>query len=403
MPISKLVITAHASNEQTRGLMAIDLSKIILIDNHAHSILKGHMQIDALAFRGAFTETRSAEMLEHHVPSSLHFIELINRLGKVLGIKGEGRILDFRAELTQHEYIQRLWDAASIGALIVDDGYKPEEMLSLRKLSELSGRPIFRACRIEHMLEQSIEEANSFTELRNAFHKLLVAAGSVKTVALKTIAAYRGGLALDVVSADQAKNDFDRAKSEVMRSITKTGKARIYRGPLYHYFLLESFEVAAAFGLPVQVHSGIGDDDADLLDANPLLLRDVFSSRRFGKTQFVLLHCFPYVNESAYLASLYPTVYFDLSLAVSLVSSQAHRLFTEALSVAPFTKLLGGTDGHSVPESHWFAAFSMRRGLERALGDLVKYGSIDEEEAMRIAARILHANARSLYKLDGLA
>lgn len=383
--------------------MAIDLSKVILIDNHAHSILKGHMQIDAIAFRGAFTESRSAEMIEQHVPHTIHYLELVNRLGKVLGIKGEGRILDFRAELTQHEYIQRLWDAASIGALLIDDGYKPEEMLSLRKLSELSGRPIFRACRIEHMLEQSIEEANSFTELRNAFHKLLVAAGSVKTVALKTIAAYRGGLALDVVSADQAKNDFDRAKGEVMRSISKTGRARIYRGPLYHYFLLESFEVAAAFGLPVQVHTGIGDDDADLLDSNPLLLKELFSSRRFGKTQFVLLHCFPYVNESAYLTSLYPTVYFDLSLAVSLVSSQASVLFKQALSVAPYTKLLAGTDGHSVPESHWFAAFSMRRGLEAALTELVKLGSIDEEQAMHIGARVMHGNARALYKLDGLA
>ena len=31
--------------------MAINLEKYILIDQHAHSLLKGHLQLDAIAFR----------------------------------------------------------------------------------------------------------------------------------------------------------------------------------------------------------------------------------------------------------------------------------------------------------------------------------------------------------------
>ena len=67
--------------------------------------------------------------------------------------------------------------------------------------------------------------------------------------------------------------------------------------------------------------------------------------------------------------------------------------------MAPFTKILTSTDGHSIPETHWYGAVSLRKGLSTALGQLVDDEYTDISGAQEIAAAILHGNARQLYGL----
>lgn len=338
--------------------------------------------------------------MRDHVPHSLHYLDLITRLGTLLGVRGEKRMIDMRSEIDQQLYINMLFDDVSIGALIIDDGFRSDEMLNARKFGEFCRRPVFRCCRIEHVLEESIASSHSFEELSNTFPKLLMAHGSAKTVGLKSIVAYRGGMRIDNVSRDAARHDFDRVKGTI--SDNKTGKPRIERGPLYHYFLLEAFEVAAAFDLPVQLHTGIGDQDADLLETNPLLWKPVLEADRFSKVNFAFLHCYPFEREAAFLCSIYHNAYMDLSLSATLVSPRFHKVIAEALSLAPTTKIMLGTDGHSVPESHWYGALSLKLALERALTGMIKIGFLDEEQSVAVAVRLLHGNARRLYELEGL-
>lgn len=378
--------------------MSVDLSKFIVIDHHAHSILKGHLQLDAIAFRQCFSETRSIGQLENHVASSIPYMDMLGKLGSYTGAASEDGILEYRSKQPEARYLNELWDDVSIGGLIVDDGFHRAEMMGLQQLANLCERPVYRCLRIETVLEECLRKAGSFTELSTLFHKSLDQRGPVRTVALKSIAAYRGGLELDTVPLPEAHSDFDRLKAHM-----KSRGARITRGKLYHHFLMEAFEVAAARNWPVQLHAGIGDDDADLRDSNPLCFRKVLHSQTFVKTNFVFLHCYPFVSEAAYLASIYPNVYLDVSLSVSLASPLAESMISAALAGAPSTKLLAGSDGHSIPETHWYGALSWRRALERVLRGLESDGFIKETDAQDIAARVLHANARSLYGLLDLA
>src|SRR4029077_15869921 len=111
--------------------------------------------------------------------------------------------------------------------------------------------------------------------------------------ALKTIAAYRGGLDLDVLGAG-------------VRDA-----------------LIAALEVNAATGapLPVQVHTGFGDADLSLPLARPGLLKPLIE--RFRETTFVLLHCYPFVREAGWLAHVYGNVFFDVSLTIPHVSRPA--------------------------------------------------------------------------------
>ena len=108
-------------------------------------------------------------------------------------------------------------------------------------------------------------------------------------MALKTIAAYRGGLA--ELSAGGA---------------------------------CVALEANAATGdpLPVQVHTGFGDADLSLPLSRPGLLKPLIE--RFDTTPFVLLHCYPFVREAGWLAHVYANVWFDLSLTIPHVARPGH-------------------------------------------------------------------------------
>jgi predicted TIM-barrel fold metal-dependent hydrolase len=173
-------------------------------------------------------------------------------------------------------------------------------------------------------------------------------------VALKTIAAYRGGL--------------DRLSEAVLAA-------------------LEANE-ASGQPLPVQVHCGFGDSDLWLARADPSHLKPIVE--RFRDTPFVVLHCYPFVREAGWLAHVYGNVWFDLSLTIPHVSRPAEMLW-QALELAPVSKLLYASDAARTPELYYLAAKWWREALAEVLPELVG----DDAEAD--ARRILRENALQLY------
>lgn len=373
--------------------MALDLSKYIFIDNHAHSVLRDHLHLDVIGVRGCFTESRSMSMLESHVPYSLHYMHMLNCIQRVLGTHSEDDFISVRSRQQDSTYTRMLFDDISLGAMIVDDGFRPADMVTPVQFATLSQRPIFLCRRIEPVLEACIAKVGSFAELEDTFQKELLAADPVAPVALKTICGYRGGLDIELVKKTAAAKDFERIKKIA-------AKRRITRCDLYHYFVMQAFELAAYHHLPMQVHAGIGDDDADLKQCNPLLMQSLFRISTLQKTKFVLLHCYPFVREAAFLASLYANVYMDLSLALNIVSTSGQEMIAEALATAPASKILAGTDGHTCPETHWYAALCWKRALSAVLTDLVNKKMLTLQQVQQIAAMILHENANRLYKLQ---
>ena len=89
--------------------------------------------------------------------------------------------------------------------------------------------------------------------------------------AFKSIVAYRTGLNIAEWSKDEALASFNEASAQAKRQ----GWLRIAHKPLIDYLLHIAFQQAAMQELPVQVHTGYGDNDTDMRLGNPLHLRPI--------------------------------------------------------------------------------------------------------------------------------
>ncbi|MGH7748320.1 MAG: amidohydrolase family protein, partial [Candidatus Dormibacteria bacterium] len=175
---------------------------------------------------------------------------------------------------------------------------------------------------------------------------------------------------------------------------------RLQGDPLCHALLLDAAEEVRRLGVPLQVHCGLGDADSDLAEANPLGLRPLLGGGRFAGLRVVLLHCYPYHREAAYLCALHADVHMDLSLAIPQAGGDGLRAMREALGLCPWSKLLYATDATALPEAYLVAAARHREALAAALAELVASSTLDEAEAVEAGRRVLTGNATALYRLE---
>ncbi len=272
------------------------------------------------------------------------------------------------------EYASSILRATGTELLFVDEGFPPADVgTSWEELGELAGcesRPVMR---IELAAESLSRSAAGAADPREAIAAAVLGARARGYVALKTIVAYRGGLDLDALHAPSRD---DRLEGRPLRDV-----------------LLAALEANEATGdpLPVQIHAGFGDSDLLLPAADPGHLKPVIE--RFAQTTFVLLHCYPFVREAGWLAHVYPNVYFDLSLTIPHVSQPA-RALTEALELAPVSKLLYASDASRACELYLLAATWWREALEQVLPTLLA-----PDRAAAAARMILRDNALAVYGL----
>ncbi len=71
------------------------------------------------------------------------------------------------------------------------------------------------------------------------------------------------------------------------------------------------------------------------------------------------------------------------------------------LDVAPTGRVTVGSDGHGLPESHWFGAVVLRDAWDEVRRRL--HGSVTEAWLDGTAAAIFEDNARALYHLPARA
>ena len=161
-----------------------------------------------------------------------------------------------------------------------------------------------------------------------------------------------------------------------------------------------TLEVASETGRPLQIHSGFGDPDIDLIRANPLLLRPLLEDPRWARARLVLLHmAYPYAREAAFMTAVWPQVHLDLSLALPFLGPGALFPLLEILSLAPASKLMYGSDVSALPELFALSADWARATLGEALGWLVNRDGLDDAAAVVVGQAILSDNARALYCL----
>jgi len=376
----------------------LDITSIPVVDNHCHPVLL-NQHMDALRFRSYCTEATDPSFAEKHVPNTVYYLWLLRQMATFYGCeRNEDDILAARSRLGADTLLEHLLRAANIDTLILDPAYPlSSACYTPERMGQLGHCRAVKMLRLETLMQELILDYSDFDEVIERFADQVRHVHEHGYCALKSIVAYRTGLNIAEWSKDEAAAAFLEARTQA----SEQGQLRLAHKPLIDYLLHIAFQQAAEQQLPIQFHTGYGDSDTDMRLGNPLQLREVLERKDYHGMAVVLLHeSYPYCQLGAYLAAIYPHVYFDLSYTIPFLDKLEMLAFTrQALSVAPASKLMFSTDGIHLPEMHWAGALRGRSIIGQVLDEMIDADEIDEDQGYDIAQQILHDTAYAVYKL----
>lgn len=287
-------------------------------------------------------------------------------------------------------YVRRLFGDAGIGGMLLDGGTSPMSRDDLAPYRELAGVPMWSLLRLEAVIDPLLEQGAGGQDIESALASFVESGSAEGAAGLKTVIAYRTGLEVDpTVTAHQA-----------YRSVSPGAPVRRRAKALRDYLLRRTLGQCADLDLPVQIHTGFGDAQIRLAAANPILLDDLLRTPEGSAAKVVLIHAgYPWHEQLAYLTLVRENLWAEVSL-VNLFSpaTTADRLM-RLIDLAPVDRVLFGTDGHGLPETHWFAAKVLRDAwdeVRRQLAGVARAGWLDDA-----ARRMFSGNARDVYRLAG--
>lgn len=296
---------------------------------------------------------------------------------------------------TADSYLPDLMADAGIGLLLVDTGYGGATALAPATFAKRAGVETRTVVRIEQLAERILggpRAPSTPGRFADAVSQAIDEALGNGAVGMKSVAAYRSGLDIREPASQRVRRALGDRAAQARRIDDPALVATVVRA---------AAAIGHARGIPLQIHTGFGDEDLHLPTADPGLLRPLLRDPRFEACPIVLLHCYPFVAEAGYLASVYPSVHVDLSLTIPLLGAVGARAaLSQALGLCPATKLLAGSDGHSYPEMHWRGAGLWRESLAVVLGAEVAEERMSAEEAASLGTGVLSGNAQRLYRLD---
>ena len=378
--------------------MPLNLASIPILDHHCHAFLSRATPYSALEFQRFFSEGGDEGIVAEHTPNSVFFRWAIKELAQFLeSAPTTEAVLAARAAIPLSELGVRMLRDANIPVLLIDYGLGGADRMSIADMkASLPKWRIEPILRLETMAQELILRHETFDQVVEAFVAMVEGARAAGHVGLKSIIAYRTGLAIRETSKGEAAEAFGQVKERARRD----GTVRLADKPLNDYLILRALEVAEKQALPLQFHTGLGDNDLDMLYANPLHMRTLFESSQYKNVPFVLLHAsYPYVRELGYLASLYSNVWMDMGLAIPYATVDIPSLWRQAISLTPISKILFSTDAYSLPDIYWLAARWGRWGLAQVLDELIALQAFTQDEALDAAHLILHRNAEKLYEV----
>jgi hypothetical protein len=378
--------------------MPLNLSSIPILDHHCHAFLRRETPYTAAEFLGFFSEGGDAGIVAQHTANSIFVRWATKELARFFGCEPTlDAVLNARAQLSLQTLAEHMLREANIPTLLIDYGFAGDERLSVAGMRELLPQHRFEPIlRLETMAQDLIVQHETYDQFIDVYAATVEDARAIGHVGLKSIIAYRTGLAI----RHWDKSDVVQTWSLVKERARRAGRVRLADKPLNDQLVLLALDVAARQELPIQFHTGLGDNDLDMLYANPLHMRPLFEDSRYQRVPFVLLHAsYPYVRELGYLASLYSNVWLDLGLAIPYATIDIPAVWRQALSLTPFSKILFSTDAYSVPEIFWLAARWGRWGLSTVLDESIALGALSHAEASEAAEYILYRNASRLYQV----
>ncbi len=262
------------------------------------------------------------------------------------------------------------------------DGFiTPASRKDITGLEEISGVSISSLGDLKKALESTFEQG--------------VKAGMV---AVKSALAYRRDLLFEEVSEHDAAADFD-AMLKGGADLPKGTRARAQRAfrRLEDHMFHRVASLSEAHRLPFQIHTGLPAGNAGYVEnTKPTLLTNLF--HRYPRAKFDLLHIgYPYQQELAVLAKLFPNVYADFTWAHIISPTGSRRTLDEYLETVPVNKILGFGGDYRYPELTYAHARIARRNVAQVLAGKVEARLFNEEQAVEIGRMLLRENAVNLF------
>ena len=365
----------------------LDFSALPVIDNHCHLFNTAYVPHEL---------TRVLNMSLHEMPKEqLQYTMIYRRILKEFRAllraeqHSDEELLAIREQRMQENYqewVSELFDDASIETLLIDLGYKPAAV-ELPEFERLVPASVYYMFRIESVLDDlwrdfQSKEIDFRTVEETFFQALSDAFETPELVAVKSIIGYRTGLAVQPVNRRQ------------MLSADPGEKA------FRDYFLLQSLEKTIQQDLPFQIHAAFGESNINILNNNPILLKELLEHSQYQEADIVLVHGgHPYNFEAGYFASVYPNVYVDISEMFPFVPVGSRLGLSKIFDMCPFNKILYGSDGFILPDIHWLGAKIAKDALESLFSEFIDMGLFDRELALQVAKMVLSENAQKLYRL----
>lgn len=291
------------------------------------------------------------------------------------------------------EYVRRLYADAGLEAVVFDFGV-PLPQLDVAEVTAempITVAPIYR---IEPLIADLLKTDMGWAEFKHAYDDAIATAltqGGFRGV--KSIIAYRTGL--DVSPLSRNVDQGFKALDAIRRGLGG-GSMKMLRDHL----LCRALELCMEHDVPMQIHTGMGDFEVNLVYCRPAYLMDLLRFPTFRACNVILVHGgYPYSREAGYMANVLPRVYCDVSEGIPFAAHGARSIFSEILEMTPVSKVVYGSDGYTVPEIIYTSAKLGKQALGQTLDRLVDDGFIGKGDVEEIAGMILAGTANRLYKI----
>ena len=365
----------------------IDLTDVPFVDGHMHPPLR--VQPSTLAeYRRPWYEGHDEDVAL--VADLVPYRWGVRELAGWIGCEADDAAVHAAVAAKEPAaWLGSLCERSRTTGLVLDTGYPiPPDGLSTAEVRAL-GVDVAPLLRLELVAGTLLADAPSFGAFLEAFDAQLASARSDGYQGLKSVVAYRTGLAVELVDAAAAEQAFARNR----------GSCRIVEKALLDFLLVRSLVTARRDDLPVQLHAGYGDRDLDLRLVDPLWLRPLLESGVADGVPLVLLHgAWPWTRGAAYLAAVYPNVWLDVATCIPPLGMQALLdTWRQALAVAPLSRIQASSDAAGLSEHVALGAERCRRSLGIAVAELVGSGELSAGAAEDAAQMIMGGNARALY------
>jgi predicted TIM-barrel fold metal-dependent hydrolase len=390
----------------------IEVDHLPVVDVHCHPFLnQGAVSAeeftDLTAFGGGsreYLEQGEVEWsedvrdeLQRGKRNTLYFKRMILDLAQFFGVEPDlDAVLEARNAAVAAgytEYVSKLYGAVGLDTAIFDFGI-PLPMLDVAAVrSELPVEvvPVFR---IEPLIADLLKTDIGWTEFQRRYDDTIAGALTNQGFkGVKSIIAYRTGL--DVSPLSRTPDQGFQALDAIRRGLGGGSMKK-----LRDHLLCRALELCIEHDVPMQIHTGMGDFEVNLVLCRPGYLMDLLRFPAYRRCRVLLVHAgYPYHREAAYMANVLPRVWCDLSEGIPFAANAAWDIVSGVMAMAPLSKICYGSDGFKVPEIMYTSAKLGKQAVASVLAEIVSDGMLTQCDAESAAGLILSGNARELYRI----